>query len=114
MRNTPRDHQLVSKGEKRLLVSEGEGADARERSEHHAVGGHSPEPVGRKQPGMLGIEGPFVETHLDEATAQQHPNHDEEAQAVDLTQRQRELITATLQEQVHLQEPEGVADAVPP
>jgi len=43
MRNTPRDHQLVSKGEKRLLVSEGEGADARERSEHHAVGGHSPE-----------------------------------------------------------------------
>ena len=63
---------------------------------------------------MLAIEGPFVECHLDEAAAQQYASHDEEAQAVNLAWRQCEPVTVTFQEEMYLQEPEGVAEAIPP
>ena len=63
---------------------------------------------------VVPVERPLVEGDLDGATADQHPDRDEQAQAPRLARRQTQLSIASSQKQMQLEESEGEAEAVPP
>ena len=110
----PRNNQSVSQDQERRPVQAGEERGAGCDAEHHTMGGHSPKPIGGNQSEMLTIKRPFVERDLDEAAAGQPTDHDEQAQAPDLPERQGQIHVTAPKKEVNLQEPKGKAEPVPP
>lgn len=108
------DDQFVRQFEQRLVVRVSEDDQAERRAEEEAVRGHASEPVGGHHPGVVAIEGPLIEEHLDRAAPEENTDGDQEAERVYLLARQRQSMAASGQEPVNLKEAERIAEAVPP
>ena len=109
-----RNDENVRDEQERLAAAVREQRGAESSPEQQAVRGHAAEPPGGNQMEVVPVERPLVEGDLDGATADQHPDRDEQAQAPRLARRQTQLSIASSQKQMQLEESEGEAEAVPP
>ena len=108
-----RNDERVRHEQERLAVAAREQRRAERAAEQQAVRSHAAEPPGRHQVDVVAVERPFVERDLDRASADQHPDGDEQAEAPHLPGRKPER-PATAEKEVQLEESQGEAEAVPP
>ena len=108
------NHELVGKLAERNTRAPREQPDAGRAADEQAVRGHAAQPQRGHQRDMVAIERPFVERDLDRATTDQDAGGEPDREPVDVVHAEAQPGPLPAHPEVHLQEAERVAHAVPP
>ena len=108
------DDDGVDEHEQRLAGEPREGDDGHGRPQQNPVRRQAAEPIGRNELGVSTVERPLVEEDLDQARSDQDDHEGREGQRIDLPGSQSQPKPPAPQEQMQVQETQGITQPVPP
>ena len=109
-----RDREGIGNGQDGFDVEPAESPHAEQSPDQQAMRRHPAEPKRRYQASMLPVEGPLIEHHFHDAAAKQDATRQQETQRVHRAQGEAQLTPPATDKQINIQEPQGIAQAIPP